>query len=176
MKSIEAGEATAPSKQLEEEYQSIRGLTKQREGMKSNPSYAIQRNSKSCLPSIGGAKGSERGSGPLASAERRLNMSTEQAFGGSLVNKTTVLDQTNASNDLELFRNASKTKAVGLIHKGDFSLDQTNGGGSEFAVDKLGEADFSVTLQQPADRQAALNLPTIAKNATAERLHELTGG
>ena len=50
-------------------------------------------------------------------------MSTEQAFGGSLVNKTTVLDQTNASNDLELFRNASKAKAVGLILKGDFSLE-----------------------------------------------------
>ena len=31
-------------------------------------------------------------------------------------------------------------------------------------------------MQQPSDRQTSLNLPTIAKNATAERLHELTGG
>ena len=129
-KSIEPGEVTfQPSKQLEEEYQSVRGLMKQSERQKSNPSYGIQRNSKSCLPSIGGAKGSDRGSGPLASAERKLNVSTEQALGGNRVSKAAVLDQTNTSNDLELFRNAAKAKAVGLLHKGDPSMEHTNGGG-----------------------------------------------
>ena len=73
-------------------------------------------------------------------------MSTEQAFGGSLVNKTAVLDQTSTSNDLELFRNASKTKTPGLNYKSDYCLEQTHGGGSEF-IEREAEADLSATLQ-----------------------------
>ena len=63
------------------------------------------------------------GTGRRASAERTLNMSSEQVFAGGLVNKTTVLDQTGTSNDLELFRNASKTKTPGLNYKSDFCLE-----------------------------------------------------
>ena len=74
-------------------------------------------------------------------------MSSEQVFTGSLVNKTTVLDQTGASNDLEQFRNASKTKTPGMIFKGDFCLEQTRGGESEYFDREAGAADLSVTLQ-----------------------------
>ena len=144
----ERGKALPPSKQLEEEYQSVRGLAKQGEGQLSNPSYCFQRNSRSCLPSIGGAKSSERGSSKLASEdlkERKVNISTEYSFVGNLINKTTVLDQNNNSNDLNLFRNALKGKTPVMNYKGD-CLDQTIGE-HEYA-EKDVETDLSVNIHQ----------------------------
>lgn len=97
------------------------GLQKQGEGQLPNPGSSVQRNSKSCLPSIGGARSSEGGSGQLAAAERRLNMSTEQAFGGTaggLASKAMLLDQTATSNDPEQLWNAPKAKTPGMNRKG----------------------------------------------------------
>ena len=56
----------------------------------------LQRNSKSCLPSIANEKSSDIANSNKTLLEKNLNLTTESAFVKNMLNSTDIVDQDNA--------------------------------------------------------------------------------